>query len=136
MKRSAGHYLARSAAVAAIALVLFPYYAAIAQIIVPSAPINKLVGNDKKALLGGSQSFICQLFNFLFGLLIIVSILFAIWAGYQYLMSQGDMEKLRNARNTLIYAAISVVVALLVKGLPAIVFSFFGSGQVPFQVSC
>ncbi|MDD3032498.1 MAG: pilin [Candidatus Pacebacteria bacterium] len=40
-----------------------------------------------------------------------------------YLMSGGDADKLKNANNKILYAAIGIVIALLAKAVPSVVLS-------------
>ena len=51
----------------------------------------------------------------------IVATIFVIIAAFDYLNSKGDPEKVKAAQNSLIYAAIAVVVALISGGLIGVV---------------
>ena len=55
--------------------------------------------------------------NFLFYLLMAVAVLFLIAAGIQFVTAQGDPEKIKKARDYVLYALIGVVVGILAKGL-------------------
>lgn len=65
----------------------------------------------------------CTIVNLLFGVLVFLTILFVVLAAYKYLTSAGDPEKVKEASKQLLYAAISIIVALLAKALPAIISS-------------
>lgn len=79
-------------------------------------------------LAGTSGSLLCTIVNWVFYLLIVLTIIFVLVAAFKYLTAAGDPEKVKSAGSTLLYAAIAVVVALIAKGLPLIVSSFIGGG--------
>ena len=76
----------------------------------------------------GGAGIICTAINWIFWLLIVLTIVFVLVAAFKYLTAAGDPEKVKAAGSTLLYAAIAVVVALIAKGLPLIVSSFIGGG--------
>ncbi len=76
----------------------------------------------------GSAGLLCTVINWIFWLLIVFTIIFVLYAAFQYLTAAGNPEKVSAAGSTLIYAAVAVVVALIAKGLPLIVSSFIGGG--------
>ena len=55
--------------------------------------------------------------NYLFALLIVVAAIFLIAAAFQFITAQGDPEKVKKARDYVLYALIGVVVGVLAKGL-------------------
>jgi hypothetical protein len=65
-------------------------------------------------------------FNVLFWILIAVASIMVIVAAYGYVTAGGEAEKVSKATKTIMYAAIAVAVALLAKGIPSIIGSFFG----------
>ncbi|MDP3948664.1 MAG: hypothetical protein Q8Q17_01805 [bacterium] len=86
---------------------------------------------------GGSVEFetisgaLCTLVAWIFTLLIILAVIFILWAAYLYLTSAGDEEKIKKANHQLLYAAIAVIVAILSRGLPVLVSTFLGRGTLP-----
>ena len=86
---------------------------------------------------GGSVQFetisgaLCTLVAWIFTLLIILTVVFILWAAYLYLTSAGDEEKIKKANHQLLYAAIAVIVAILSRGLPTLVSLFLGRGTIP-----
>jgi len=78
--------------------------------------------------IAGTGGILCVIINWIFWLLIVLTIIFVLVAAFRYLTAAGDPEKVKAAGNTLLYAAIAVVVALIAKGLPYIVNSFVGGG--------
>lgn len=68
-------------------------------------------------------SIICKVVDWMFGFLVVLTILFVMIAAFRYLFDQG--KKPEEIHKMLIYAAVAIVVALLAKGFPMIVSSFF-----------
>lgn len=54
-----------------------------------------------------------RLTNFMTWLLLALAVMFVIYAAYLYLTSQGDAEKVKQASKVILYAAVSIGVALL-----------------------
>jgi len=75
----------------------------------------------------GVLNYFCIAFDWAFWFLIALAIVFGVIAAYRYLTAAGNAEKVKAANNTLLYAAIAIAVALLARGIPLIVGSFFGS---------
>jgi heme/copper-type cytochrome/quinol oxidase subunit 2 len=76
----------------------------------------------------GAAGIICTIINWIFWLLIVLTIIFVLIAAFRYLTAAGDPEKVKKAGQTLLYAAIAVIIALIAKGLPLLVSSFIGGG--------
>lgn len=71
--------------------------------------------------------FFCGALVWMFWGLIVLSVAMALVAGYRYVTSSGEPEKVSTAGKTLLYAAIGIAVALLAKGFPSLVGSFFNT---------
>lgn len=56
--------------------------------------------------------------DWLFTFLIISATIMLVIAAYKYLFSGGAEEKTTAARNTIVYAVIALIVAMLAKGIP------------------
>ena len=80
--------------------------------------------------LGGLASQICAVAGWIFTFLIILAVIYVLVAAFRYLTAGGDPEKVKKANHTLIYAAVAVVVAVVAKGVPLIVGSFFTSSAI------
>lgn len=87
-----------------------------------------LAYSDASSLAGSSTSILCVAINWMFYILIILTIIFVLWAAFKYLTAAGDPEKVKSAGTILLYAAVAVVVAILAKGFPFIIGSIFGGG--------
>ena len=74
------------------------------------------------------EQVMCQIAAYMFDILISLSVVFVIWAAYNYLLSRGEEERIRTATRTITYAAVSIVVALLAKAFPLLVSSIVGGG--------
>jgi len=55
-----------------------------------------------------------------YGILLGLAVIFIVVAGYMYLFSGGDTEKTEKAKKTIVYAVIAVAVAILAKGIIAL----------------
>ncbi len=64
--------------------------------------------------------------NFVFALLLAVSVLFFLYAAWLYLSSGGGEKETTSAKNYLIYGAIGIAVALFAKAIPNFVSQLIG----------
>jgi hypothetical protein len=69
---------------------------------------------------------LCPVFNALFWILMVVSMLMVLWAAFKYMKAMGDAEDVLIATKTITYAAVGIIVALCAKALPIVVGSIFG----------
>lgn len=72
-------------------------------------------------------SLLCVGLNWMFYILIVLSIIMVLIAAYIYLTSNGEPEKVNKATKTLTYVAIAIVVAILAKGVPVIIGDILGA---------
>jgi hypothetical protein len=66
--------------------------------------------------------------NWIFYILIAVSVLFIVIAGLEYVTAQGDPEKIKAAGQKVLYALIGIIVAAMAKGLVILVQYFPKAG--------
>ena len=59
--------------------------------------------------------------NFVFSVLLIASIAVMLVAGYYYVTSSGEKDKIDQATKMIVYAAVGLIIALLSKALQAII---------------
>ena len=64
--------------------------------------------------------------NWLFTILLAVAVIFIILAAFKYLTAAGDTEKIKSAHTQLIYALVSLGVALVSRGLIFLVKQLLG----------
>ncbi len=62
--------------------------------------------------------------DFLFTALLIVAVIFIIIAAFNFLTAQGDAEKIKSARNQILWAVVAIAIALVSAGAASIVESF------------
>ncbi|MFA5052854.1 MAG: hypothetical protein WC565_02255 [Parcubacteria group bacterium] len=73
------------------------------------------------------KSLINNIGNFVFGVFIALSVFFLLWAAFSYLTAAGSADKLKSAKDKLIYAAIGIALAIVSKSLPILISNFIGS---------
>lgn len=73
---------------------------------------NPLLGDD------GLLTTVARILSFLVGFAAVVVIIIA---GIQYILSNGDSGKISNAKDTLIYAVIGLIVAVVAQGIVSLV---------------
>jgi uncharacterized membrane protein len=56
-----------------------------------------------------------------YGILMVLGVVYVLYAAFLYLISQGDKERIENAKKALIYAIIALVIAVLAGGISAVV---------------
>jgi len=59
--------------------------------------------------------------GYVIGILVIVAVFYVLWAAYTFITAAGDTEKITSARNRIMYAGIGIIVALLARGIIALV---------------
>jgi len=71
-------------------------------------------------------TFITSILNWVFGLLLIVSVAMILYAGFRYITAAGDEGKVKSAKKTLTYALIGIGIALLSKAIVLVIASIVG----------
>lgn len=69
---------------------------------------------------------ISTVINWMFGILLTLAVVFFLYAAFLYLTAAGDEEKVKKAKDVIIYVVVAVVVAVLAKGLVLVITNFFG----------
>jgi hypothetical protein len=64
--------------------------------------------------------------TYFIGALIVVAVFYIIWAGYTFVTSAGDPDKVGEARKRIMFAGIGVIVALMAKGIVSLVLKAIG----------
>jgi len=93
--------------------------AALAQSGINPPPVQ--YGNAPITSLSGAQQSLANIVNWVIVIFWILTVLFLIWAAVLYLTAAGNEEKIKEARQRVIYAIIAAVIALLANGLSGIV---------------
>jgi prolipoprotein diacylglyceryltransferase len=68
--------------------------------------------------------------TYLFGLLIILAVIFLVIAGIMFITAQGDTEKIKKARDYVLWALIGVIVGVLAYALVNFVSQMVGHTDV------
>jgi hypothetical protein len=79
--------------------------------------------------LGGITTAVTAIVNWMIGLFWILAVAFVIWAAFLYLTAGGDEEKIKGAKQRLIFAVVAAAIALVATGLRVIVENIL-KGQV------
>lgn len=95
---------------------------------VPPVPSNVPQGNITS--INGVLNSLCSVFGYAFYFLIVLAVIFVIFAAFKYLTAAGDPEKVKSAGTMLLYTAIAIGVALLARAVPLVVASFVGANGV------
>ena len=121
--------LAKEFSPSIIALVL-PALAFAQNLSNPTAPVTANVPQANITSLQAILNVLCTVFAWAFYFLIVLAVIFVIWAAFKYLTAAGDPEKVKGAGATLLYAAIAIAVALLARAIPLVIGSFLGANGV------
>lgn len=70
-------------------------------------------GTDTPDDLFGTEGMITKIINVLLFLIAAVSVVMLIIGGFRYIVSQGDSTKVTSAKNTILYAIIGLIIAIL-----------------------
>ncbi len=68
--------------------------------------------------------FVTQVLSWAFGLLIVIAVLFIVYAAFLYITAAGEDDKIKQAKNYIVYAVIALVVGAISQALIAIVRNF------------
>ena len=71
--------------------------------------------------LAGFLSLMNTAANWFLAFVVVIAVILLIVAGFNYMTSGGDPEKVKSAKNKIIYAAIGIAVGLLARALIALV---------------
>ena len=128
MKNKILRILSSASGVGAIASILAPIisFAQTPQYnISGGTPVLPPANNLTFSTLSGA---LCTAVAWIFTLLVILTVIFILFAAYNYLTSGGEEEKIKKANHQLLYAAIALIVAILSKAVPMFVTAFLGTG--------
>lgn len=69
--------------------------------------------NSQPSTLFGNGGIFQTISNVLIFLVGAVSVIMLIWGGFQYVISSGDSKRVESAKNTILYAIVGIVIAIL-----------------------
>ena len=76
----------------------------------------------------GNGSIVNNAINIMLFLVGILCVIFIIYAGIRYVMSRGQSDEVKGAKDTLMYAIIGLIVAIIAYALVNWVFTSIGTG--------
>lgn len=79
-----------------------------------TAPV---IAEDPEALL----NLIDRATNWFFSIILVLAVIFILVSAFEYLTAWGNEERLKAAKNTLVYALVAIVLAVLARGIVSIV---------------
>lgn len=77
--------------------------------------------NPANPIFGSSNSILAKVVNILSFIIGVAAVIMLIVGGISYMLAGGDPGKINGAKNTIIYALIGVVVAVVARGIVALV---------------
>lgn len=64
---------------------------------------------------------IMNIAGWMYGLLMVLGVVFVLYAAFLYLISQGSDERISSAKKVLIYAIVALVIAVLAGGVSSLI---------------
>jgi len=64
--------------------------------------------------------------DWIFTFAMVITVLMIIWASFLYITAGGDEKNVEKAKSTITYAVVGFIIAILAKGIPYLIASFFG----------
>lgn len=68
------------------------------------------------------------LITWIFTLLLVLAVIFIIFAAFKYLTAGGEDEKIKSAHKMIVYAVVAIAVAFLAQGVSFVVAQLLNSG--------
>ena len=93
-----------------------------------SAGANAARGNGTPTELVGSNGVFTRITNTVLYAVGIISVIMLIYGGLRYVVSGGDSKKVTDAKNTIIYAIIGLIVSILSYAIVNFVINAIGGG--------
>ncbi len=93
------------------------------------AQVPNISGTPPISSLSGVQTSLYGIVNWIIVIFWVLTVLFLVWAAVLYLTGAGNEEKIKEAKNRVIYAIIAAAIALLATGLQSIVTSILKGNQ-------
>ena len=82
---------------------------------------SSLVPSDSLPHVDASTAKLKEVLTFIFGLIAAISFLMIVFAGFRYVISIGDPQKIATARKTITYSIIGLIVSLSATAIVAFV---------------
>lgn len=79
----------------------------------------------------GPEGVFTKLTSFALAIVGALSVIMLIWGGIRYIISGGDSKKITDAKNTILYAIIGLIIAVLAYAIVRFVLNTIGSYAAP-----
>ena len=79
----------------------------------------------------GNNGVFTQLTSIALAIVGALSVIMLIWGGVRYIISGGDSKKITDAKNTILYAIIGLIIAVLAYAIVRFVLNTIGSYSTP-----
>lgn len=86
-------------------------------------------GDGMPSDLVGVDGVFTQIVNIMLLIVGALSVIMLIWGGVRYIISGGDSKKVTDAKNTIMYAIIGLIIAILAYAIVKFVLSAIGTGE-------
>lgn len=87
-----------------------------------------VVPNTPPGNLPNIASIFNPILNLVWGIFFAFSVLMFLIAAFYFFTAQGEADKIKDARNFVIWGAVGVIVAIIAFSLPGIIYVWFGGG--------
>jgi len=84
-------------------------------------------GDGMKDGVGDANSLVKDVVNIILWIVGILSVIMLVWGGIKYTTSAGDTNKVTSAKNTIIYAVIGLIIAILAYAIVNFVIEKIGN---------
>ena len=91
--------------------------------------VNAARADGMPTELVGENGIFLQITNTILYAVGIIAVVMLIWGGVRYIISGGDGKKVTDAKNTILYAILGLVVALLSYAIVNFVLNVVGTGE-------
>lgn len=91
--------------------------------------VNSAKGDDQPAFLFGNSGVFSQISNVLLFIVGAIAVIMIVIGGLRYVISGGDSSQVQAAKNTILYALVGVIVAILAYAAVNFVVSSFIPGS-------
>jgi TRAP-type C4-dicarboxylate transport system permease small subunit len=88
------------------------------------------VGNMPQGGVGALTNIVQVGLNLLIIAALILSLFYLIWGGFNWLMSEGDKQRVNNAKQKIVYAVLGLIVVFASFFVINVIYGFFFGGNV------
>lgn len=96
---------------------------------ITSAPTDEVNIDNPLNGISDISILIDKIIDFLFGIAILVTPIIIVYAGFVFITSAGNEEKIKTAQKVLIWALIGFAIVLIAKSVPAIIQEFLSGSS-------